>query len=327
MRQGAVPVGILVTLLLAGCVESSGSSQSNASAPPAEFDETTGAIQGTVVNDENLPIESALVGIVELRIEAVTDSQGRFTLSNVQPGTQNLIATAIGYEPAVRKVEVVQGSVIEQHFTLTADAVTTAYFKMRPQVGNVQCTVRAYPGAPTTGAGGLPKWTTGLAACGVANLSVVVPLPPDRFLLAWEMDKQVNEVLLEMEWKSTQASGRGLDVVLEHAGMYNSIPNTFGRDLGLSPLQVYVNNTTMLKLVETSGKNCYKAKCKVETRVFGAANTTEYYLPIDPPDVSPLGKPSRKVDAGFVFDQRFTQYLSTFYHMERPSTYTALKDQ
>lgn len=327
MRQGAFPVGMAFVLLLAGCVGSSGTSSKDPAAPTAEFDENTGAIQGTVTNDENLPLANALVGIVSLKAETSTDSQGRYSLSNLPPGTYDLVATALSHVAAIRKVEVVAGAAVDANFILASEAAAVPTFKMTPKVGNVQCTVRAYPGVPTSGAGGLPKWITGVAVCGVANLSVVLPLPPDKFLLGWELQKEVNEVVMDMEWKSTQMSGRGLDFVLEHAGMYNSIPNTFGRAVGVSPIQIYVNNTTMMKLEETSGKDCWSSKCKVESRVFGAANTTEFYLPVDPPELGPLGKPSKKIDVGIVIDQRFTQYLTEFFHMEKPPNYSAVQQK
>lgn len=296
-------------------------------APPPQFGDDTGAIQGSVINEENLPVPGALIGIVELKAETVSDAQGQFTLSNIPPGTHNVLASALGYAPAARRVDVVQGAVAQVQFSLAPVEVAAAYHKLQPKAGNIQCTVRAYPGVPTTGAGGLPPWVTGVAACGVANLSVVVPLPPDKFLLTWDIPNHANEMLLEMEWKSTQATGRGLDVVVEHLGASNVAAKTFARDLGTSPLRAYANNTTMMKVAESSGVDCWETKCKLQTRAFGAANTTEYYLPIDPPPLGPLGKPSNKVDAGFVIDQRFRQYLTTFHDMVRPDGYTAVQDQ
>lgn len=247
-----------------------------------------------------------------------------FTLSEIPPGGYSLVAQRLGYESAARKVTVEAGQVLEVRFELVALPVEEAYHTTKIENGNVQCSVRAYPGVPTAGAGGLPRWITGVAVCGVVSLP---GFQADRFLINYEWADGTREILLEMEWKSTQALGRGLSVVLEHQGHPNDEKFTFGRDTGESPLAIYSNETKMLNVSQTSGIDCLESKCKVYTRVFAEANTTNLGFPVPPPDLPGLGRPPNKIDAGFTFDQRFTQYMTSFHFGLRPSGFTALADR
>lgn len=315
-------------MLTAGCVGSQAAPRQApddaAPAPPPKFTDDTGAIVGIVSDEEGVGLEGVEVGLVELQVSTQTDLGGAFTLSEIAPGGYSLVAQKLGYESSARKITVEAGTIAEAHLQLLALPVEEAYHATKIENGNVQCSVRAYPGVPTGGTGGLPPWVTGVAVCGLVSLP---GFAPDRFLINYEWPENTQEVLLEMEWKSTQALGRGLSVVLEHQGHPNDAKYTFGRDTGPSPLIVDVNETKMLNVSETSGIECLESKCKVYTRVFAEANTTDMGFPVPPPDLPVLGRPPNKIDAGFTLDQRFTQYMTTFHFQTKPAGFTALADR
>jgi hypothetical protein len=112
---------VLLASGLAGCV--GGEAETSASTKdvdtgPAEFDESTGGIQGQVTDDELNPLANAQAGlqrsdVIQTDIMGVTDELGRFSLSNVPPGTHLLFVQAFGYEATARKVEVIVGQLAE----------------------------------------------------------------------------------------------------------------------------------------------------------------------------------------------------------------------
>ncbi|MBI2077797.1 MAG: carboxypeptidase regulatory-like domain-containing protein [Euryarchaeota archaeon] len=129
MRLPIVAAASFVLTVFAGCVGDVSSSEGPASEAPqvnsgaAEFDGETGAVQGTVTDDEIQPIANAQVGILKSdlvpeNIAVLTDQSGRFTLSRVPPGTHSIIATALGYETAGSKIEVIAGQVVEKSFII-----------------------------------------------------------------------------------------------------------------------------------------------------------------------------------------------------------------
>lgn len=114
---------------LAGCIgggETTGTGDGPAG-PDVQFTEDTGAITGVVQNEELLPIEGAVVGTKEGDLEATTDADGFYAISNVEPGEYSLFVQAIGYESTVANVEVVAGSAVEANFQLSQVASDEPY--------------------------------------------------------------------------------------------------------------------------------------------------------------------------------------------------------
>jgi hypothetical protein len=217
---------------------------------------------------------------------------------------------------------VLAGEVSHQNIVLSQVAIEEAYHEILVQNGNVQCSVRAYPGVPTTTMSGLPPWVTGVAVCGLVSLP---GFAPDRFLINYDVSAGAVEILAEMEWSSTQATGSALGVVLEHAGHPNDLDYTFGQMRGRSPLVVHANVTTVLAVQETSGIDCIADGCRLTTRVFAEAETTGIKTPVPlGPFPDPLGDPADRVDFGLTLDQRFVQYLTLFHLDPMPDGFSAL---
>jgi hypothetical protein len=120
-------VGILLTSAFAGCIASEAGTEASAapevSSGPAEFDDSTGGIQGLVTDDELNPIGKAQAGlkksdVITTDMMALTDDSGHFTISLVPPGTHLLFVQAIGFEASAKKVEVIAGQVVEVNVAL-----------------------------------------------------------------------------------------------------------------------------------------------------------------------------------------------------------------
>lgn len=296
-------------------------------AEPATFDESSGAISGLVVNDEGLPVGGALVGLRETSAQSIADVGGRFTFSNLPPADYTVDVSQLGYESVSKRATVVAGEVVHLNVALTAIAVEGPYYETIQEQGNVQCSFRAYPGVPTTTMSGLPPWTTGVAACGVQQGGVIPVLPADRFLIVYEIPAGSIEMLAEMEWQSTQATGSALGFALEIAGRSNDPDASYPSPRGRSPLRTHVNETTMIAVDETSGAECIPEGCSVHTRVFAEAETTGITTPVPiGPFPDPLGDPADRVDVGVTLDQRYTIFLTHFHVEVMPDGFTSLAD-
>jgi hypothetical protein len=65
------------------------------------------------------PIVGAAVTLREMGLTARTDAEGRFAFANLSPGTYTLRATAPGYQPASKPVDVPAGDVDAYRLKLT----------------------------------------------------------------------------------------------------------------------------------------------------------------------------------------------------------------
>lgn len=90
-----------------------------AAAPAVLRAGTTGTVAGTVTDREGRPVAAATIEIVGLRMGAFADGGGSFTILNVPPGTYDVRASRLGFNPVT-----VQGVVV------SADKTTRVDFQM-----------------------------------------------------------------------------------------------------------------------------------------------------------------------------------------------------
>src|ERR1043166_8203683 len=85
----------------------------------------TGSIQGTVrVAESGLPLQSANVVVVGTRFGPTTQSDGRYTISGVPPGSHQLRVTRIGYVLMERPVTGTAGQAVAADGPLAAGAAS-----------------------------------------------------------------------------------------------------------------------------------------------------------------------------------------------------------
>lgn len=284
-------------LLLAGCVggQSDTPPDFDSVAPPAadpgRFSETTGAIEGVVVDDAINPIPNAQVGILSLSLVVVTDAAGAFSFSNLEPGAYQVQASALGYQSAGQSVDVEEGSVANARFILTPIPTAEPFPETQTFAGLIEC-----------------GW--GISGAGTGNCLPIqfilqmfnLPNPTNtRTIGLFRVADKDNAKsgVFELVWDpsaATTASELSLLVEQEGAGavggkLYNSSD-------GQSPIRVEVDDEPYQDLVPEEGKD------KVQTRTFPAART--------PPTT--------------VVNQRFTVYGTTCYFAACPEGFTALVD-
>ena len=101
------------------------------------------AAQGTVsgrVTDAatGAPIVNAQVMVVGTNVGAAVDSDGRFRLTNVPPGSRQLRARSIGYEPATASFTVASGASATVNLTMTQSATALDAVVVTGAVGDTR---------------------------------------------------------------------------------------------------------------------------------------------------------------------------------------------
>lgn len=91
-----------------------------------------GTIEGTVTDEERVPIPNASVALVKLKLEVLADAQGRFRFENVPVGTHTVSAYRLGYDALAKHVEVRSGETAKLELVLEALAVAVGYFNSVP---------------------------------------------------------------------------------------------------------------------------------------------------------------------------------------------------
>lgn len=331
----------LLTVSFSGCIvgesASTDATPSTDAAPEASaatFDDDKGAVQGTIINDEGLPLPDVLVGILETNEQTMSAQNGAFTFSNVLPGDYALSATVLGYETASKAITVEAGAITQANFQLLPIAIEEPFYVSLQDVGNIQCSITWFPGTPlgdpVTGFPGDPAWYTSLQACGalgiVPGVNTVNPLPPSKFDLLFPVAAGTQEFLLEMSWQSTQATGSGLSFGAEDPSLVNQGEN-YGSAAGPSPLAIYANTEKVLNVTKQVGVDPAEDDFEVYTRTFSTANTTNLDLPVPIPELPVWGAPTnQKADVGLAFDQKFEVWMTAFVRMTKPETFSALVD-
>ena len=114
---------VLRASLVSGCVGGDVRAADAAPVRPADPPKPavdTGSLAGVVTDDERVPISRAQVAVVEQNQQITTDEAGAFTFNGLPAGSFGLVVQALGFEEAVRKVEVRVGEVTFANFTLRA---------------------------------------------------------------------------------------------------------------------------------------------------------------------------------------------------------------
>ncbi|HEX9815422.1 MAG TPA: carboxypeptidase-like regulatory domain-containing protein, partial [Candidatus Thermoplasmatota archaeon] len=96
MVSPLLPVVLLLGVAMAGCSGGSAGLEDIQVPGGPWFDESRGAIQGTVTDEALLPVLGAVVSLGGAE-STMTGSDGEFRFNLLQPGPYDLVATAPGY--------------------------------------------------------------------------------------------------------------------------------------------------------------------------------------------------------------------------------------
>jgi TonB-dependent starch-binding outer membrane protein SusC len=110
----------------------------------------TGTITGRVISEETTqPIAAAQVAITALSLGALTQQDGRFTLTNVPAGAHTVVVSRLGYDEVTTQITVAAGQSVTRDFELSERALAldqivitgTAGGAARRAIGNTVASV------------------------------------------------------------------------------------------------------------------------------------------------------------------------------------------
>lgn len=128
-------------LLFAGCLGGSGQAIAPAVGPEVTVNDVTGAIVGTVTDDEIRPLVGSNLTLRKpdgtLVAYTHSDPGGAFGFSRVDPGRYNLSATAGAHVPFSQSVDVAPGAVVEVQFILPPIPLNLRWLESGVLYGNL----------------------------------------------------------------------------------------------------------------------------------------------------------------------------------------------
>lgn len=146
--QGRAFALVIVSLTIAGCTGTA-AELTNTDAPtefvPGEFTDSTGAVEGIVVDTAFQPLENATVQLLQANKEGTAVAEvrsvvgGAFAFSLVTPGDYRLRATLEGFGFASRLVSIDAGATSQVQLTLDKTASTDPYLMTFIKTGYLSC--------------------------------------------------------------------------------------------------------------------------------------------------------------------------------------------
>jgi len=207
---------LLLVVLLAGCTDDP------VQVPAFGLQATpdTGIIHGIVVDAAIVPVADVLVDVQGLGTRTTTDTEGRFGIEGIPPGTYFLRFSKPGYESVQQSVDVRAG-------------------QSAPPLLNVQV-----PAAPGTAPAGVLLQASGFIACSAATLLTVHPIchnlgtGDDRSLLDFPVNGVPDVFQSEVVWESTQPLGTDLYEINYIYDLQSGATtgDRIGQGLGTSPI-------------------------------------------------------------------------------------------
>jgi hypothetical protein len=317
---------LVVSMVLGGCVESEAGPASNEGAQnnvpeavgPATFDETTGAIEGVVTDDQLQPIPGAQVGAIgRPDMVAMSDVAGKFVFSNVEPGTYSIGASALGFDAAAKGVVVNAGEAAMVSIVLNPLPVATPYHDLFLFSGMIECGVAL---VRTTLSAGCDPSSAGSNTQELYGSGEEDPWWPETWnvtVVEAEWDSQANPDWLAFDYNDRAIGYYGVYVryrgtspvhfIVERCGDYRET------DFGRAPVPCdddAVNSSAMH--VETF----YNGKMQGETHAADSLCTQNITAP-GYGNVLP-GYQAGCYGVGPAVQVRWTNYVTVF-HLERPA--------
>lgn len=169
---------------LAGCVDSGEPAEPAATTsvnPGPDF----GAIEGQVIDQEQLPVTGAAVVMLELSLETTTDEDGLFFFEQVAPGAAKIFFQKLGYESIGKTVQVQAGETTQVEVLLETIQVADPWMETFIGEGFMTC-----------------QWSTPVVKSRIACNEIG---DDEKSRFDWMVQPGLLETLTETVWEQTSA--------------------------------------------------------------------------------------------------------------------------
>lgn len=221
-------------------------------AQPQGFDDTTGSVVGTVVDEEFVPLKDAIVGFIDPYQAAKTDEAGHFEIGLVSPAVRNFYVIHLGHQSAGKRIEIKAREATEVLFVLKVLPIEVPWVHIVEKTGQFGQSVSLRPLSQQINASS-HQWMIGDKAGALESL------------------------ILEARWVQTSVVAGGMQISFGLGG--NSDRDRFFTLTGQSPLIGRIDRTEIVETWQKSGTVCVTQPCLLRWTATPAANTTG--LPVD----------------------------------------------
>lgn len=280
----------------------------------AEVSSDAGAIDGLVHDESLLPLPGATV-LLDGAVEARTNESGRFAFSLVTPGTHALLAFQAGFRDAAFQLVVSAGEIARPNLLLVPETVQEPYFETTIQDGTICASVGFRSSEFQNGTNNRAN------PCGIFSIAGVAADLDQEWLdhvVGSRLDGKVG-FWGETEWQPSQTLGQ--ELVVNWGVQSHGIGGSSGWPViqigGRSPLSVAIPLDLVLPYWEGTAEDSNTGACPEE----GPCEL--YSLHFGRPNVTTLPQ----LDVAPYIQQRYTDYLTTFYYGELPVRFSALPDR
>jgi TonB-dependent receptor len=108
------------------------------STAPVAAQVSGGVLEGRVLGDQGRPLAGALVQIEALRLQALSNAEGRFTLRGIPTGTHTIVLSSVGFGSERFPLPVGAGEVVRRDFTLSVNPLSLEELVVQGQVGQAE---------------------------------------------------------------------------------------------------------------------------------------------------------------------------------------------
>jgi hypothetical protein len=305
---------VALLILLAGCAGSNSTSTAAKDRPTStlsvgEFVEGAGVIRGFVLDNEQIGIPSAPVGLVELHASLQTGPNGEFAFSNVPPGQHTLHTAPLGYEPALQKVTLEPGGEAYVELVLRPIRISVPYSEIvGPYQGYFECRLGTTI-VVSTWTGNCGTVCQGNVGC-VGLLPASTFFPNDKNSLTYNLTGDDPMTFVgEMKWlQGTYATSQSMRLSFSHVGRASS--HWWCAAEGPSPLQ-YRFEVAENKCIGTNRGSTAGAVPNGNLTLLNYGGT-------------PFG--ALTSPANLAFQQRFEMLSTNFYGVKAPEGYTGFAE-
>lgn len=313
----------MVGVAFAGCAGTKGGPSEfpidDTGAPKgAQTSDTTGGVEGLVVDDSFAPLENVTVRLVRTAadadpgVEAVTDAGGFFAFGLLDPGTYALSAESGAHAPSKQFVQVSAGAVTRTTVTLSLVPGSTPYVDLYQRVGLIECsTAEVLTSIPCPAANGTFPVSTMNFDIPDGFFAIIVETVWQGFSDSMRVDLDINDdrALSSTDWPMALYTGKSpLRYVLRPGQLF--VPPPSGQAAGLGqPRPVPTEAFPLISLVSWMGS--YQEEINQTARPAC--------------ELHPLG---HCLGVGAALQLRYTNYVSVFVHAAPGdlSAYSAVPD-